>query len=126
MGAEISAEARQYVADNFGHVSEYLLAGNGFRTTGPGPSGEQTAGEWDSIFAELAERGHMRRSNTGRYWWAERKPGPPEVGEAINVRLGDLLPRVDEFAASGGMSRAAAIRELVSCGLVLTASRDEA
>jgi hypothetical protein len=48
---------------------------------------------------------------------SERGPGRPEIGEPVNVRLGDLLPRVDEFAASRDLSRAAAIRELVSRGL---------
>ncbi len=48
----------------------------------------------------------------------ERGPGRPAIGDAINVRLGDLLGRVDAFAAESGVSRAEAIRELVAAGLI--------
>lgn len=47
----------------------------------------------------------------------ERGPGRPEVGNAISVRLGDLLPRVDRWAALGGLNRATAVRELLAAGL---------
>jgi hypothetical protein len=49
----------------------------------------------------------------------DRRPGRPAIGDgnAINVRLGELLGRVDAFATKGGTSRAAAIRELVLAGL---------
>jgi hypothetical protein len=49
----------------------------------------------------------------------ERGSGRPEIGGAVHVRLGDLLVRVDAYAAGqlDGMSRAEAIRELVSLGL---------
>jgi hypothetical protein len=49
----------------------------------------------------------------------ERGPGRPEIGGAVHVRLGDLLVRVDAYAAGqlDGMSRAEAVRELVSLGL---------
>jgi hypothetical protein len=49
----------------------------------------------------------------------ERGSGRPEIGGAVHVRLGDLLVRVDAYAAGqlDGMSRAEAVRELVSLGL---------
>ncbi len=47
----------------------------------------------------------------------DRRPGRPEVGGRVNTRLGDLLPRVDEWGAAHGISRAEAIRELVQRGL---------
>jgi hypothetical protein len=49
----------------------------------------------------------------------ERGPGRPEIGGAVHVRLGALLARVDAYAAGqlDGMSRAEAVRELVSLGL---------
>jgi hypothetical protein len=48
----------------------------------------------------------------------DRRPGRPAIGEPINVRLGNLLGRVDAFAADSGVSRADAIRELVMNGLI--------
>jgi Ribbon-helix-helix protein, copG family len=52
----------------------------------------------------------------------ERGPGRPVVGDAINVRLGDeLLGRVDALSAGTGISRAEAIRSLVTVGLAATA-----
>lgn len=48
----------------------------------------------------------------------ERGPGRPEVGARVDVRLGELLPAVDTYAASHGLSRATAIRKLVAAGLV--------
>lgn len=48
----------------------------------------------------------------------ERGPGRPEVGEAINVRLGDdLLARVDAEATRRGKTRAATLRDLVDAAL---------
>jgi hypothetical protein len=47
----------------------------------------------------------------------ERGPGRPTIGEPINIRLGDLLGRVDAFATAAGQTRAEAIRELVTAGL---------
>ncbi|MEV6432594.1 hypothetical protein [Nocardia sp. NPDC051463] len=48
----------------------------------------------------------------------ERGPGRPEVGAPINVRLeADLLSRVDTYAASEGIARAAAIRQLLATAL---------
>lgn len=47
----------------------------------------------------------------------ERGPGRPEVGGAVHVRLGELLGRVDAFAAESKVTRAEAIRELVLAGL---------
>jgi hypothetical protein len=47
----------------------------------------------------------------------ERGPGRPAIGEPVNIRLGDLLGRVDAFAAAAGRTRADAIRELVASGL---------
>jgi metal-responsive CopG/Arc/MetJ family transcriptional regulator len=43
--------------------------------------------------------------------------GRPEIGEPINIRLGDLLSRVDAFAEREQISRAEAIRRLVAAGL---------
>lgn len=46
------------------------------------------------------------------------RPGRPEVGQPINVRLGDdLLARVDARASTDGVSRAEIIRRLVSAGV---------
>ncbi len=48
----------------------------------------------------------------------DRRPGRPEVGGAVHVRLGELLGRVDAFAAEhGDITRAGAIRELLLAGL---------
>ncbi|MUL61064.1 hypothetical protein B5P44_00500 [Mycobacterium sp. CBMA 213] len=44
----------------------------------------------------------------------ERGPGRPEVGKPINVRLGDLLADVDDYAADNDLSRAEAIRSLIA------------
>ncbi len=44
-------------------------------------------------------------------------PGRPEIGNVVNVRLGDLLPDVEAFAAGQGLTRAAAVRSLISAGL---------
>lgn len=44
--------------------------------------------------------------------------GRPHVGTPINVRLGDdLLTQVDAYAATEGVKRAEAIRQLVQRGL---------
>lgn len=43
--------------------------------------------------------------------------GRPEIGSAIHIRLGDLLPRVDDWAQEHGTSRAEAIRRLITAGL---------
>jgi hypothetical protein len=47
----------------------------------------------------------------------ERGPGRPEISGRVQVRLGDLLERVDAYASQGGISRAHAIRRLISAGL---------
>jgi hypothetical protein len=47
----------------------------------------------------------------------DRRPGRPAIGEPVNVRLGELLGRVDAYASEHGMSRGAAVRELVAAGL---------
>lgn len=56
-----------------------------------------------------------------KYWGeleTERGPGRPEVGQAINVRLGDdLLARVDALAAARAVSRAALLRDLVAAAM---------
>lgn len=44
----------------------------------------------------------------------ERGPGRPAIGDAINVRLGDQLEPVDTWAAEQGVSRAEAIRSLIT------------
>lgn len=44
--------------------------------------------------------------------------GRPEIGQPVNIRLGnELLSRVDAFAAREQISRAEAIRHLVARGL---------
>lgn len=50
--------------------------------------------------------------------------GRPEIGAAIHVRLGDLLPAIDEFAARAGLSRAAAVRRLTTLGLAAVTPPD--
>jgi len=45
------------------------------------------------------------------------RPGRPEIGNPVQVRLGDLLPRVDAFAAETLRSRADVIRQLIREGL---------
>lgn len=48
----------------------------------------------------------------------QRGPGRPEVGKAINVRLGDdRLQDVDAWARENAVSRAEAIRHLIDVGL---------
>jgi hypothetical protein len=47
----------------------------------------------------------------------DRRPGRPAIGEPVNVRLGELLGRVDAYATATGASRAEAIRALVAVGL---------
>jgi hypothetical protein len=47
----------------------------------------------------------------------ERGPGRPEIGNPVQIRLGDLLARVDAYAAEQGRSRADAVRELIGKGL---------
>jgi hypothetical protein len=51
----------------------------------------------------------------------DRRPGRPEIGEPVQVRLGDLLGAVDAFANAKGVKRAEAIRQLVSTGLAVSA-----
>jgi hypothetical protein len=55
-------------------------------------------------FAELAEE-------------EDRRPGRPGIGGAVHVRLGELVGRVDAYAAANGLSRAEAVRKLVEAGL---------
>lgn len=44
--------------------------------------------------------------------------GRPEIGQPINIRLGnDLLAKVDAYAAAASISRAEAVRVLVAKGL---------
>lgn len=87
-------------------------------TSNPAYGTAAMAAELQAAMEELVSLGLARRSNSGRYWATEASgAGRPEVGPAVNVRLGELLSRVDEFAASHAMSRAAAIRELISRGL---------
>lgn len=47
----------------------------------------------------------------------ERGPGCPEVGGLVQVRLGDLLERVDAWAAGKHANRAEAVRQLVARAL---------
>lgn len=55
----------------------------------------------------------------------DRRPGRPEVGKPVNVRLGDeLLAQVDIFASADDLSRAEAVRQLVAAGLSCLHSAD--
>jgi hypothetical protein len=47
----------------------------------------------------------------------ERGPGRPEIGGRVQVRLGQLLPAVDSYAADHKCSRAEAVRLLIIAGL---------
>lgn len=47
--------------------------------------------------------------------------GRPEIGPAVNVRLGDLQERVDAYAAAHKLTRAAAVRELLGRALGVAA-----
>lgn len=47
----------------------------------------------------------------------ERGPGRPEVGGPIHVRLGDLVPKLDAWAIERCISRAEAVRQIVSARL---------
>lgn len=44
----------------------------------------------------------------------ERGPGRPEVGGAVHLRLGDLLPKLDARAKEMGVARAEAARRLLA------------
>ena len=43
----------------------------------------------------------------------DRRPGRPQIGIPVQVRLGDELARVDAYAAANGIKRAEAIRRLI-------------
>lgn len=47
----------------------------------------------------------------------ERGPGRPEVGGAVHLRLGDLLPVLDTYAAGMALNRAEAARKLLAQAL---------
>lgn len=70
----------------------------------------------------LADGTVIRYAGERDSWQEVRRPGRPEVGGAVHVRLGDLLGRVDRFAAWHEVSRAEAIRMLIEAGL--TASNE--
>lgn len=53
----------------------------------------------------------------------DRRPGRPEIGNKVQVSLGDLLGRVDAFAGSRCVSRAEAIRELLCASLPAQTAR---
>jgi hypothetical protein len=56
----------------------------------------------------------------------DRRPGRPEIGEPVQVRLGDLLPPVDAYAQAHGIKRAEAIRRLVTTGLAAATASSSA
>ncbi|MFJ8252484.1 hypothetical protein [Streptomyces sp. NPDC094466] len=64
---------------------------------------------------------HARPEEAGRLLgWAAQEPGPVaprRIGRPVQVRLGALLPAVDEWAARRDCSRAAAVRRLIKVGL---------
>ena len=47
----------------------------------------------------------------------DRRGGRPEIGNRVNVFLGDLLPAVDAAALASGESRSGAVRRLLAAGL---------
>lgn len=47
----------------------------------------------------------------------ESGPGRPEIGGKVLLRLGEMLPRVDEWAAAKDVSRAEAVRRLLSAAM---------
>lgn len=94
-----------------------LSSGGSVKIT-PQRGSEGMAAEQQAAMEELVAMGLARKSASGRYWAPDSgSAGRPEIGEPVNVRLGGYLPQVDEFAAGHGMTRAAAIRELVSRGM---------
>jgi len=52
----------------------------------------------------------------------DRRAGRPEIGGAVHVRLGELLPAVDAYAAERGLNRAEAVRELTGAGIKASAA----
>lgn len=117
--AYAAAAGRPYriLSDFQRQMLETLQSGGSVKIT-PQRGQEGMAAEQQAAMEELVAMGLARRSASGRYWGPDAGgAGRPEVGEPVNVRLGEFLPQVDEFAASHGLSRAAAIRELVSRGL---------
>lgn len=66
------------------------------------------------------------RDNNGHAKPAPRR-GRPEVGEPVHLRLpAELRARVDQFASASGVTRAEAVRRLLTGGLAsLTGKGDE-
>lgn len=69
------------------------------------------AAEW------LARNGHPEAADQFFEGPTEKSPGRPEIGGLVQVRLGDLLGTVDEFANEHGYSRAESVRQLVKLAL---------
>lgn len=85
----------------------------------PGPArrhrflGDEEATAWLSVHARPEDAERLLRDTA-----QEAGPvGRPEIGQPVQVRLGELLPAVDEWATSRGCSRAGALRHLVEIGL---------
>lgn len=56
----------------------------------------------------------------------DRRPGGrPEIGGRVTTALGDRLEEIDAYAAARGLSRAEAIRRLVSAGLSASFTQGE-
>lgn len=63
----ISDEARAYVRDAYpAGFADLLLTGDGFQLDRKATEGMRR------IYEDLVERGYMRRSTRGRYWWTGR------------------------------------------------------
>lgn len=61
---------------------------------------------------------HGQQKHIDRFFRdAAKGPGRPAIGQPVQVRLGELLPLVDEWAAERDYSRAEAVRRLVQIGL---------
>lgn len=86
---------------------------------------EDEVRDWLIRSADADRDGRHAQDALDRYFGElpeENGPGRPETGGEVKVRLGDLLPRVDEWATTQGVKRAEAVRRLVSAGLDATGS----
>lgn len=81
---------------------------------------DETAQEW------LIEHGPHFDEAVEKWFGAieeERGPGRPEVGQPINVRLGDdLLAQVDAIAKADNASRAETVRTLIASAVAARAA----
>ena len=77
---------------------------------------DEEAQAWLIRSADAPRGGEQAQAALKKYFGdipEESGPGRPEIGGTVNTRLGDLLPRIDEWAERHGVKRAEAIREAV-------------